>query len=146
MVDYEGTAIGEHLQLCARIICEKKLGSSAMVFPGIIGPATLEALTCREALALALDLSLQKIVVSCDYKSVVSEIKEGTRARYGVIIREIKARAAEFELCEFVFEGRAMNVDAHSLAKFSSSLDQCRHLWLGAPHDPFIISVNLPVE
>ena len=60
MVDYEGTAIGEHLQLCARIICEKKLGSSAMVFPGIIGPATLEALTCREALALALDLSLQK--------------------------------------------------------------------------------------
>jgi hypothetical protein len=64
----------------------------------------------------------------------------------GVIIREIKARAADFELCEFVFEGRAMNGDAHNLAKFSSSLDQGRHLLLGAPHEPFIISVNLPVE
>lgn len=52
-------------------------------------------------------------------------------------------RAMEFGTCDFIFEGRALNWEAHSLAKFASSLDVGRHVWLGAPHDPLIIPVNL---
>ena len=57
------------------------LGSSAIVFNDISELATLEALACREALALALDLSLDRIVIACDCKAVVTEIKNGTEGR-----------------------------------------------------------------
>jgi len=39
------------------------LGASAVVFVGITDPATLEALACREALALAEDLALERLFV-----------------------------------------------------------------------------------
>ena len=35
------------------------LGSSALVIEGVIDPATLEAIACREALALVEDLLIQ---------------------------------------------------------------------------------------
>ena len=63
-----------------------------------------------------------------------------------MIIKEIVARARELTSCKFVFEGRAMNVDAHNLVKFSTSLEEGRHVWLGTPHDPFVIHVNLTIE
>ena len=62
-----------------------------------------------------------------------------------LIITEIVARARELTSCKFVFEGRAMNVDAHNLVKFSTSLEEGRHVWLGSPHDPFVY-VNLTIE
>ena len=44
------------------VICRDKtgqyLGASAMVFDGLVDPATLEARACSEALALASDLNL----------------------------------------------------------------------------------------
>jgi hypothetical protein len=39
------------------------LGSSVMVFSGVADPPTLEALACREALALATDLSIRRMAV-----------------------------------------------------------------------------------
>lgn len=124
----------------------KFLGSSAMVFDNITDPSTLEALACREALALALDLSLDRVVIACDCKPVVEEIENGSDGKYGMIIKEIVTRARDLTSCKFVFEGRAMNVDAHNLAKFSSSLEEGRHMWLGIPHDPFVISVKWTPE
>lgn len=118
------------------------LGSSAMVFGDISDPATLEALACREALALAMDLSLDQVIIACDNKTVVAEIKNGTEGQYSAIIKEICARARGFRSCEYIFEGRALNIDAHNLVKFSTSLDVGRHLWLGVPHDQFVIPVN----
>nr|XP_020198524.1 uncharacterized protein LOC109784346 [Aegilops tauschii subsp. strangulata] len=118
------------------------LGSSAMSFSDISDPATLEALACREALNLALDLSLEHIIIACDNKTVVADINNGTEGPYSAIIKEIRARARSFRSCEFIFEGRAGNTDAHNLAKFSSSLDVGRHLWLRVPHDQFVIPVN----
>ena len=35
----------------------------------------------------------------------------------------------------FTFERREVNVEAHSLAKFSLSLDPGRHFWFGQSHD-----------
>lgn len=113
-----------------------------MFFSDIIDPPMLSALACREALALALDLSLDQVVIACDCKTVVEEIKSGTEGRYNTIIKEIAARAREFTRCDFIFEGCQMNVDAHNLVKFSTSLDVGRRLWLGIPHDLFVIPVN----
>lgn len=104
------------------------LGSSAVVLSNIIDPPTLEALACREALALALDLSLDQVVIACDCKTVVEEIGSISEGRYGAIIKEITAHAREFTRCDFVFEGRQMNVDVHNLVNFSTSLNVDRHL------------------
>ena len=66
------------------------LGSSSMVFPGVTDPAYLEALACREAQALALDLNLGKVIISCDSKGVVDDIKNDARGMNDTSIREIR--------------------------------------------------------
>lgn len=53
------------------------LGASARVFLGITEPAALEALACREALALASDLGLNQAVIDSDCKEVLTNIKDG---------------------------------------------------------------------
>jgi hypothetical protein len=118
------------------------LGSSGVVFGHITDPTTLELLACREALALALHLSLNQIIITCDCKTVLAHIKGRAEGRNGTIIREINERSNEFKIYDFIFEGRSLNFDAHNLAKFSSSLVVGRHLWLGAPRDPFVIALN----
>ena len=46
------------------------LGSSALVIDGIWDPTTLEAIACRETIALAEDLHIQQMVVASDCKQV----------------------------------------------------------------------------
>jgi hypothetical protein len=41
-------------------------GASAIVFSGITGPITLEALACREARSLVEDLGVHKLCVASD--------------------------------------------------------------------------------
>jgi hypothetical protein len=67
---------------------------------------TLEVLSCREALALALDLSVDRVIISCDCKPVILEIKERTDGVYGTIINEIFEGARNFNSCNFFFESR----------------------------------------
>lgn len=49
------------------------LGSSALVIEGVVDPPTLEAIACREALALVDDLHIQQFVVASDCKQVISD-------------------------------------------------------------------------
>ena len=118
------------------------LGSSALVTYGICDPAVLEAIACREALALAEDLNLQQFIIASDCKQVVSDIQKGTRGRYGTIISEIKLSATTFN-CNFVWEGRAVNYEAHRLAKFALSQGPGHHMWLENPHDPSCIPLHV---
>lgn len=113
----------------------KFLGSSALVISGVDDPASLEAIACREALSLAEDLHVQNLVISSDSKQVIADIQKGSRGTYGAIINEIKLRADMFN-CNFIFEGRAKNVEAHGLARFSLSLGLGPHVWFGHSHDP----------
>ena len=113
-----------------------------MVFIDINDPATLEALTCHEALALALDLSLDRIMIAYDCKSVVEEIKNGTEGRYSTIIKEIHSQSRDSSSYKFIFESRSLNFDAQNLTKFSSFLGGGRHLWMGLLPRPFVIHVN----
>ena len=82
---------------------------------GVDDPATLEAITCREALALAQDLQLHNFIIASDSKQVIGDIGKGSRGSYGAIIREVKTRTALFH-CNFTFKCRASNSEAHSLA------------------------------
>jgi hypothetical protein len=118
------------------------LGSSAVIYAGIIDPQVLETLACREALALADDLIQSRILVASDCKPVVNDIVEGTMSKYGAIVMEIRGRAAQKNECKFVFEGRASNFEAHhNLARFMLSFGVGRYVRLGTPYD-----ANIPVN
>ena len=98
---------------------------------------------CREALSLGNDLQLQNLHVASDCKVVVDDIKSGTLGRYSAVIREIAGRSVFFDSCNFVYESRKSNVEAHNLAKFAASLGAGRHVWLGIPHDTAYVPMNI---
>ena len=50
---------------------------------GLIDPATLEVIACREAVALVVDLLLHNFIISSDCKQVASDIKRVTKAGMG---------------------------------------------------------------
>ena len=131
----------------AAAICRDRegnfLGSSILVVRGANDLATIEALACREAQALARDLSLQHIQVASDCKQVISHIKQGVGGNYGSIIREVTETARVFTACNFMFEPRSSNFEAHRLARYGITLPLGRHIWLGHPHDADIIHVNI---
>lgn len=118
------------------------MGSSSITFSGITDPPTLEALACREALALANDLQIPRILVSSDCATVIKDIKANNGGQYGAIIKEISAWSREFEACNFIHESRARNFEADNLAKISLSLDLGRHVWFLQPDDIVTIPMN----
>jgi ribonuclease HI len=122
------------------------MGSSAVVFKGVFDPPTLEALACREALALATDVAGRRLVIASDCKQVVLDIAERTGGQYAAIIQEINIQRLDFQEVSYTFEGRNSNKEAHSLARFALALDQGRHLWLLQPHDFMMIPVILNVD
>lgn len=105
-------------------------GASTTVFPTISCPTTLEAMTVREALALAEDLYNQCIHVASDCKIVVNDVKSESCARYGAIIREIKERASVCISCDIVHDFRSSTHEAHSLVKHALTLGVGCHVWL----------------
>ena len=117
-----------------------------MVFPGIVDPPTLEALACREALDLADDLGLRRILISSDCKQVVQDITDGSGGRYATVIKEIQMHSREFAHAKFIHEGRSLNVEAHNLARYALSLGQGRHLWLLEPYDPVLLPAVLAFD
>ena len=130
----------------AAVICRnntgKYLGSSARVLNNCTDPATLEAIACCEALTLAEDLNIQKVIIACDASTVIKNINEGSRCEYSSVLTEIKVRSRHFLNVNFVHEGRATNIEAHNLVKSVLSLGHGRFLWLLQPWDPSIV---LPV-
>ena len=77
-----------------------------MVFTGINDPVCIETQACREAQAHAQDLNLGRIIISCDSKGVVNDIKHGSRGKNGTIVQEINANQQLFKACDIIFEDR----------------------------------------
>jgi hypothetical protein len=73
-------------------------------------PENLEAVACREGIALAEDLALSKFQIASDCQNVVTDMKQGAMGKHSSILREIKARSTHFENCSIVYEGRASNL------------------------------------
>ena len=121
------------------------MGSSALVIEGMHDLATLEVIASREALALAADLNINNLVVASDSKQAVNDINNEAMGTSGAIIGEIKSRALLFN-CNFTFESRAANYEAHALAKFSRRLQQGRHVWFDQPHDQHCIPLSVAFD
>jgi ribonuclease HI len=109
------------------------LGASALVFPGQMDAETLEALACREGLALASDVYARRVRLASDCQSVFSSLLRGTRGVYAQIAHEIHEQRRSFESLEFCHEKRSSNIEAHVLARSSVLLDNGRCVWLGVP-------------
>lgn len=62
-------------------------GASAIVVQNISDPDTIEALACREGLALAEYLSLTRLVNASDCQVGVNDIEQSSIGVYGAIIR-----------------------------------------------------------
>jgi ribonuclease HI len=115
------------------------MGASAVVLNGKTEPETLEALACREAVALAYDIGARRVHVASDCLSVVRSIKEGTLGVYAQVISEIKVAMETFDMLSFVHERRASNKEAHNLARSVVLDDPGRRLWLVRPPDGLCI-------
>jgi hypothetical protein len=110
------------------------MGASVLVIEGITYPSSLETLACREALALADDIAITRVLVASDCSSVVTDIRVGSMGRNGSIVSDIRSRAASHVVCSFVHEGRASNFEAHNLARHALSFEASCHVWLLAPY------------
>lgn len=106
-------------------------------------PTTLEALACREAMALALDLALPQVIIACDSQGVVKDINQGIGGSYAAVVKEINATSEQFQQCTFIFEGRGTNLEAHSLAKHVFGMDLGRHVWLLNPPNLSCMPMNI---
>ena len=106
----------------------------------------LEAVACREALALAQDLQVQKVVVISDCKGLISDIHGGTGGVYLSVIKEISLTSSVFDSYSFISKRRSASSEALCLARHSLSLDQGRHMWLLSPHDPSCIPLNYLID
>jgi hypothetical protein len=80
--------------VAAAICCDGNgtyLGASADLL--LFGISSLQ-----EALDLAEDLALTKNLVASDRETVVTEIKEGSKGRYGAIILDTNASSEYFQM------------------------------------------------
>jgi hypothetical protein len=109
------------------------LGASVMVLEGILDPETLDVLACREGLALASDLGLQRFRMVSDCINAVRSIQEGSLGSCGNVIKEIRFTLSTFVEAELVHKGGDANVDADRLAKSSTYSSLGRHVWFLDP-------------
>ena len=119
------------------------MGSSSLLIYDMQDPATLEIIACREALALAEDLATTNICVASDCQEVVNDINRGTGGPNAALIHEIMLRCNSFNSFSFAHERRNHNYEAHNLAKFACTPGIGRHVWLGNPHDPNRVPMNI---
>jgi hypothetical protein len=56
------------------------VGASTLAIQGIVDPAVLESLACREALALAQDLALQRVTIATYCIAVVNDMNRHMEA------------------------------------------------------------------
>jgi ribonuclease HI len=109
------------------------VGASVVVVDGISDPGTLEAMACREAMALATDLNLQSFVVASDCAMVVNNLQENYGGSYSMITDEIKGWMKDFSTVVFKHENRASNSEAHRVARSFVSVSTGRQVWLLQP-------------
>jgi hypothetical protein len=80
------------------------LGASMMIVVGITDPVTLEAMACKEALALPSDLNLQRFAIASDCLQVINNLKDTYEGSYSMITSEIQARSKDINDVRFKHE------------------------------------------
>ena len=74
-----------------------------IVIHGLVDPLSLEAIACREGLALAQDLGMEYIEVARTAKQVIQQIQQGAGGDYGAVIKEILQTSTTLASCNFCF-------------------------------------------
>ncbi|OEL24828.1 hypothetical protein BAE44_0014153 [Dichanthelium oligosanthes] len=93
--------------------------ASAVVSKGATDLETLEAMACKEGLALANNMLMRQFRLASDCANVAKGTKGEAMGPYGHIIQETKAGMADFQHTEFVHQRRESNIDAQNLAMSS---------------------------
>ena len=88
-------------------------------FARIQNPEVAEAMALRQALFLARERGMQRIMVASDCLSLINKIKEPNldRSPTGAIVHDIKNWATKFMSCRFTHVYRSCNLAAHTLAR-----------------------------
>jgi ribonuclease HI len=73
-------------------------GASVLVTQGITDPETMEAIACREGLALASDLAIRRLRLASDNINVVRSIRGEGKGTYGHIVQEIVKEELPMEM------------------------------------------------
>ena len=122
------------------------MGASALTVTGSLSPDTLEALACRESLALAHDLGITRLCIASDCLDVINNLIRPYSGEYSMVVAEIMATASLFETTIFRHEKRNSNGEAHRLARSSVNRGSGRRLWLLTPPDGLCIPKNVLVN
>jgi ribonuclease HI len=88
-----------------------------VVLPGRTDPEILEALACREGIALACDINAREAHIASDCQMVIRSLEGGSMGVYGHIVREIVESKVGFQKLTFGHERRSSNKEAHNLAR-----------------------------
>jgi ribonuclease HI len=104
------------------------IAASVRVILHITDPETPEAIACSEALALAENCGIGKMIVASDCLCVIKSINEMLRCPYMMILQEIYEKAKYFDLVRFVHESRDCNREARTFAKYACTLRVGRHV------------------
>jgi ribonuclease HI len=106
----------------------------------------MEAIACREALALAQDLHLRQVTVASDCLAVVNDMSRHCAGSYSMVLSEIKSLGSSFLESSFRHENRASNSEVHRLARSAFSTDVGRHVWFLEPPDGLCIPNNVIIQ
>ena len=93
-----------------------------MVQAGMTDPEALEAQSICEAMALAADLQVSRVLIISDCLCVIKNINSGNRMTAYCAILKVDRRKDSFQMVSFDHERRESNRDAHALAKYAASL------------------------
>lgn len=88
------------------------MGASVQSFEGLVDPEILEAKACSEALALAADLNLSRVIVFTDCQATINHLRNIFHGTSSMIIEEIKMKLIASPDVEIVHEGREGNFEA----------------------------------
>jgi hypothetical protein len=80
------------------------MGVSALTISDIGSFAALEALACREALALAQDLNVRSVCIATNCLEVANNIERPYFGEYGMVIQKIKETMSLFMAVSFRHE------------------------------------------
>lgn len=76
----------------------------------------------------------------------MNDVNHGSGGHHAPMIHEITARRSTFQSSSFIHEDRNFNFEAHKLAKFACNLNLGRHVWLGIPHDPASVPMDISMN
>jgi ribonuclease HI len=108
-------------------------------FPSVPDPERVELLACKQALQLAVDKGIDRVVLESDCLGAVVKLnnKEIDRSSHGPLVEEIKLLLSGFTDHYVRHVRRTCNGVAHSLAKVGCVNKVCE-VWLDHPPDQIV--------